>query len=124
MKLTKAAASLALIACIVSGPAFAQSTKSAEKGQASQSAQSSTTAGDSAKSANRTSGSESSNASGGATAQSPLEQRADRESDRDWSWLGLLGLLGLAPLFRRRHQRNDIHSGPGGGRRVAVYDDK
>jgi LPXTG-motif cell wall-anchored protein len=105
MKLSKSALSLAASALFACGPIFAQGTGSA----------------DSAKSAaDRTA--ESSSAAGGASAQSPLEQRGDRDSERNWSWLGLLGLLGLAGFLRRR--RADVDHSATGKRRVAIYDDK
>lgn len=115
MKLSKAALSVAMFALFTCGSAFAQGSGSADRAKGSQTAQSQK--GEEPKT------SESTSASAGATAQTPLEQRTERDSERNWTWLGLLGLLGLAGFFRRRREPDTAHPGTG-KRRVAIYDDK
>ena len=119
-----ATASLLALGLAISGPTLAQS-KSSEGSKTQSSAQSSKS--EKSSESQSAKASESDNASGGQTAGTPLESRADREPQRNPSWLGLLGLLGLAGLLRRRTPDRDrdvdVRTRPGsGGRRVGVYD--
>jgi MYXO-CTERM domain-containing protein len=83
-------------AILLSGPVLAQqSGKSAQAAQ-TQTAQAPQGSGSG-------SSSQSGNASGGQS--SSIEQRKV-DDDRDWGWLGLFGLIGLAGLRRRRHDHD------------------
>ena len=120
-----ALASLLTLGLAAGAPAFAQSKSDSAKSQSSsQSAKSS----EGAKASDSAKTSESDNASGGQTAGTPLESRADREPRGTPGWLGLLGLLGLAGLLRRRTPDRDrdidVHTTRAGSgeRRVGVYD--
>ena len=34
----------------------------------------------------------------------------DRRDNSNWGWLGLLGLVGLAPLFMRKDRQGNVHA--------------
>jgi hypothetical protein len=33
-----------------------------------------------------------------------------RNDDTEWDWIGLLGLIGLAPLFMRKDRQGNVHA--------------